>query len=117
MVRNSQTYENVFQAAETGLETALGQVTFQTAASVVVVPSTSTTYNSVSAQIDYEGTTMVPDKAYSLGSGSGIMAHHFRAVSQAQAQLDPGNPTDRDSTAVHTQAFYIVGQDPGDIDD
>ena len=41
--------------------------------------------------------------------GSGIAAYHFNATSQAEYRRDPGNITDRDSTATHTQAFYIVG--------
>ena len=52
---------------------------------------------------------MVPDKAFSLGVGSGISAYHFIATSQAAFRRDPNEVTDRDSTAVHTQAFYVVG--------
>ncbi len=47
--------------------------------------------------------------AFSLGAGSGIAAYHFIATAQAASMRDPGNPTDRDSTAVHSQAFYVVG--------
>jgi len=56
-----------------------------------------------------EDSTMVPDRAFSLGVGSGIAAYHFLATSEADFLRDPGNPTDRDSSATHTQAFYIVG--------
>lgn len=108
MARNDQTYENAFQAAETGLETALAQENFNTAGPVVVTPP-PTTYEVVSATIRYEDSTLVPDKAFSLGAGSGIAAYHFLATSQAEYRMDPGNVTDRDATAVHTQAFYVVG--------
>ena len=108
MARNDQNYENAFQAAETGLAVALGQGAFDTLAGATVT-QTITTYETVTAQITFEDSTPVPDKAYSLGAGSGIAAYHFIATAQAASMRDPGNPTDRDSTAVHTQAFYVVG--------
>jgi hypothetical protein len=107
LARNDQTYENVFQAAETGLETALANGVFNTAANVVVTPPAQP-YQIVSATIQFEDSTLVPDKAFSLGSGSAISAYHFQATSQAEYRLS-GGVTDRDATAVHTQAFYIVG--------
>ena len=107
MARNDQTYENVFQAAESGLETALSRGLFDTAANVTVSP-TPQPYQTVSATIAFEDSTLVPDKAFSLGAGSGIAAYHFQATSQAEYRLS-GGVTDRDATAVHTQAFYIVG--------
>lgn len=110
MARNDQTYENVFQSAEKGLENALGQGFFSTAGTVTVTPTT-TTHEVLSATIQYEDSTLVPDRAFSLGAGSGIAAHHFLVVSQAEYRMDPGSVTDRDATATHTQAFYIVGPD------
>ena len=65
--------------------------------------------NKVSAQIQFEDSTLVPDKAFSLGVGSGVSAYHFLATSQAESRRAPGSTTDRDSTATHTQAFYVVG--------
>lgn len=106
MARNDQTYENVFQAAESGLETALERRPFNPAAPVVVVLP-PTTYQTVTATIQFEDTTLVPDKAFSLGSGSGISAYHFNATSQANYTVAAGS--DRNASAVHTQAFYIVG--------
>ena len=108
MARNDQNYENAFQAAETGLAVALGQGAFNTLVGATIT-QTITTYESVSVQITFEDSSPVPDRAYSLGAGSGVAAYHFIATSQASSMRDPGNPTDRDSTAVHTQAFYIVG--------
>jgi len=108
MARNDQNYENAFQAAETGLALAIGQSAFTTLAGATVTQSY--TYNeTVTAQITFEDSTPVPDRAFSLGAGSGIAAYHFIATAQAASMRDPGNPTDRDSTAVHTQAFYKVG--------
>ena len=108
MARNDQNYENAFQAAETGLAVALGQGAFDTFA-VAPVTQIITTNESVNTQITFEDSTPVPDKAFSLGAGSGIAAYHFIATANASSMRDPGNPTDRDSSAVHTQAFYVVG--------
>ncbi len=108
MARNDQNYENAFQAAESGLAAALGQAGFNTLAGATVT-QTITTNETVTTQMQFEDSTPVPDKAFSLGVGSGIAAYHFIATAQASSMRDPGNPTDRDSTAVHTQAFYVVG--------
>jgi type IV pilus assembly protein PilX len=108
MARNDQAYEDAFQAAETGLATALSQGQFATAATATL-PITLSSHQSINTTIQFEDSTLVPDKAFSLGVGSGISAYHFLATSQAEFRRDPGNVTDRDSTAVHTQAFYIVG--------
>ena len=110
MARNDQTYENVFQAAEKGLESALAQGNFSTAGPIIVSPTTAA-YEFVSATIEFEDSTLVPDKAFSLGAGSGIAAYHFQVTSDAQYRVSGSavDKTDRDATAVHTQAFYIVG--------
>jgi type IV pilus assembly protein PilX len=108
LARNDQAYENAFQAAETGLETALAQGQFVTSGNMALAPDINDNQK-ISTMIQFEDSTMVPDKAFSLGVGSGIAAYHFIATSQAEFRRDPGNVTDRDSTATHTQAFYIVG--------
>lgn len=108
MARNNQTYENVFQAAETGLETALAVGNFNPGIPVVVTPPMGA-YEDVTADVQYEDSTLVPDKAFSLGVGSGVSAYHFLVTSQAAYRVDPPNITDRDATATHTQAFYVVG--------
>ncbi len=107
MARNDQTFENAFQAAETGLEEALAQNTFDTG-SPTTVTKPITSNESVTATIDFEDSTIVPDKAFSLGVGTGIAAYHFLAEATAESNRD-SSPTDRDATATHTQAFYIVG--------
>ncbi len=106
MARNNQTYENAFQSAEKGLETALAQGGYNTAGPVTVTPPAAS-YEVVSATIEFEDSTLVPDRAFSLGSGSGISAYHFLATSQAEYSIAVGN--DRNASAVHTQAFYVVG--------
>lgn len=107
MARNDQNAENAFQAAETGLETAITQGSFN---DVMILPQyvSATGHEYVDARIDFEAaSSVVPDKAYSLGSG--VRALHFIVTSRATSARDPGNTTDRDATAVHTQAFYVVG--------
>ncbi len=108
MARNDQAYEDAFQAAETGIATALSQGQFVTTGSTSLAQTISTHQN-IATTIQFEDSTMVPDKAFSLGVGSGISAYHFLATSQAEFLRDPGNTTDRDSSATHTQAFYVVG--------
>ncbi len=108
VARNDQNYENAFQAAETGLETALTQGNYDTSGDATVT-KTITDNEKVSALIEYETVTSVPDKAFSLGLGTGISAYHFVATSTAESRRLPGSQTERDSTATHTQAFYIVG--------
>ena len=108
MARNDQAYEDAFQAAETGIATALSQGQFVTSGSTALAQTISAHQN-IATTIQYEDSTLVPDKAFSLGVGSGISAYHFLATSQAEFRRDPGNVTDRDSTATHTQAFYVVG--------
>ena len=109
MARNDQNYENAFQAAETGLEQALGQGSFNPAGTANVTYIINTN-DQVTAQIQPDGQpTIVPDKAFTLGAGSSIMAYHFLATAQAESRRAPGSTTDRDSTATHSQAFYVVG--------
>ena len=110
MARNDQNYENAFQAAETGLEQALAQGRFNTLSNVNFVLNVNTN-DSVNATIQFEDSTLVPDRAFSLGVGSGIAAYHFIATATAESKREgvAGGITDRDASAVHTQAFYIVG--------
>ena len=49
------------------------------------------------------------DYYFVMGSGSTVVAYHFLATAQAESRRAPGSTTDRDSTATHSQAFYIVG--------
>jgi type IV pilus assembly protein PilX len=108
MARNDMNYENAFQAAETGLENALAQGLFDTLVDSTIT-QTINTHDSVSAEIAFEDSSIVPDKAFSLGSGSGVAAYHFLATSTATSVRDPNGTTDRDASAIHTQAFYVVG--------
>lgn len=111
MARNDQNYENAFQAAETGLEQAIAQGNFNTAGTVALPQQYVNSNDLVDAQIDFESSTLVPDRAFSLGVGSGISAYHFLATATAASKREGtgGGVTDRDASATHTQAFYVVG--------
>lgn len=116
MARNDQNYEYAFQAAETGLENAmsLGRYVADTDTDLGVVNINLN--DEVTAEVRYEDPpTMVPDRAFSLGVGSGIMAYHFLASAEAKSSRAPGSTTDRDSSALHTQAFYIVGPESSSL--
>jgi hypothetical protein len=113
LARNNQNYENAFQAAETGIEIALAQGSFNTLAPTLLddlpIPARAAN-DKVDVRIEFEDTSLVPDKAFSLGVGSGIAAYHFTATATAEsARRDDGGETARDASAVHTQAFYVVG--------
>ena len=108
MARNDQNYENAFQAAETGLENSLAQGSFNTLANTNLVQNINAN-DTVTSMIVFEDSTLVPDRAFSLGVGSGIAAYHFNAIATAQSKRDAGGTTDRDASAVHTQSFYVVG--------
>ena len=108
MARNDQAYGDAAHLAERGLEAALAQGGFNTAG---MAPMTNyvTPTELYTATIQYEDATLVPDKAFSLGVGTGVSAYHFIATSQAEFRRVAGDVTDRDAEATHTQAFYIVG--------
>ena len=114
MARNDQNYEYAFQAAETGLENIMARGRFVPSPTPLdlgesyVTGSSSDKYQGT---LIYEAPTLVPDSAFSLGVGSGISAYHFLATTEAKS-MRAVSATDRDSSALHTQAFYVVG--PGD---
>ena len=115
LARNDQNYENAFQAAETGIEIALSQGSFNTLSTTALsqpIEVTGRDFDTVDVEIEFEDTSLVPDKAFSLGVGSGIAAYHFTATAvaeSARAGVGAANDTDRDASARHTQAFYVVG--------
>lgn len=112
LARNDQNYENAFQAAETGIEIALSQGSFNTLAPTLLndIPIAARGNDKVDVRLEFEDTSLVPDKAFSLGVGSGIAAYHFTATATAEsARRGDGGETARDASAVHTQAFYVVG--------
>lgn len=108
IARNDQNYENAFQAAETGIEFALSQGRFDTLAPTTLQQNVIRN-DDVETVIVFQTATLVPDRAFSLGVGSGIAAYHFTATATAESARAAGVATDRDASAVHMQAFYVVG--------
>jgi type IV pilus assembly protein PilX len=112
LARNDQNHEYAFQAAETGLEQALASSPFNPLADVNFTTDVND-HDTVATTIQFAVSTMVPpsaNKAYSIGVGSGISAYHFAATAQASSRrIAGGGDTDRDASAVHTQAFYVIG--------
>ncbi|HEX2140548.1 MAG TPA: pilus assembly PilX N-terminal domain-containing protein [Woeseiaceae bacterium] len=109
IARNDQNSENAFQAAEAGLELALSRGFYQTVPTIDLgrYPVGGTGY-SVDTLIQFQNTTIVPDRAFSLGSG--MAAYHFVATANAQSnRVKAGEDNDRDASAVHRQAFYVIG--------
>lgn len=109
IARNDQNLENAFQAAETGLERALSRGFFQTVPILnLAQQDIAETGYSVNTAILFQNTTIVPDKAFSLGSG--MAAYHFVAEATADSKrVAGGDENDRDASAFHTQAFYVIG--------
>jgi len=109
MARNDQVSENAFQAAETGLELALAQPVFPVGTTLSITHNVNAN-DSVAVDVNFDRETIVTDRAFSLGVGSGISAFHFVAESDAtSARAGVGNQSNRDASALHTQAFYIIG--------
>ena len=116
MARNDQNYENAFQAAETGIEGALGLPAWSETQNTNYT-QTINSHDSVTAVVTYTGErTPVLDGAFSMGNG-GFESVHYNTISQSQSQRigGGGGTTDRDAAAMHTQAFYIVGPKGNDI--
>lgn len=108
MARNDQNYENAFQTAETGLAQAMSRGSFETQAVTTITGQAGSSGNEqYTATIEYEKDTIVPDGGYSLTSG--IRAYHFIVTSTSVSARDAGSVSERDASAVHTQAFYIRG--------
>ena len=103
MVRNSQSQEHAFQAAEVGIEDALGNPVLSTS-----VPFTQATTNvpnspgdSYSYSLRFVGQTPLGPGTTGYSIGSAFQSYHF--------QVDAtGNGPDS-AVAEHTQSFYVVG--------
>lgn len=101
MTSNAQSHQAAFQAAETGVELALEQRNFSTAAATTIA-ATAVGAGEVTVSTEFQETTPVPDIAFSMGAGSGgVQAFHF--ISEATGQGPRG------ASSVHEQHFYVVG--------
>jgi type IV pilus assembly protein PilX len=103
MVRNAQTQERAFQAAEVAVEDALANPVLSTSAvftqATTAVPSGyGDTY---SYQLQFVGQTPLGTGMTGFSIGSAFQSYHF--------QVDAtGNGPDN-ALSQHTQSFYVVG--------
>jgi type IV pilus assembly protein PilX len=103
MANNSQAQQAAFQAAETGIDFAVGNGSYPTSAPTVFPPAAlgDGSY-SANAVMDCVATTPVPDIAFSIGTSSGsAQAYHFDIVAVGSGP--------RNAVATHNQSFYVVG--------
>lgn len=111
MAGNEQYQERAFQAAETGIEQAIENATFDTTTPFVrtdqpVAPDNPDNDDTYSFTMTFDrdtGTTVVPGGGYSLGTG--FQAYHFNIESEGQSE--------RGSRAEHVQSVYIIGPGGG----
>lgn len=119
IARNDQSSEYAFQAAETGLEWALSRGVYETEPALTSLEGRDTPSGyTVDTDIRFENTSIVPgDAAFSLSGG--MSAYHFVAEATAESTREAADGAsdtyDRDASAVHTQAFYIVGPESSSL--
>lgn len=104
MAGNEQSYQNSFQAAETGVEQALSSGSYNTGAPSVIpvttVPGTTDTYQATT-QFNC-GNGISPVRGYSMAVGdSSYVAYHFDTTSIGTSS--------RNASSTHVQSFYVVG--------
>ncbi len=110
MARNDQNAENAFQAAETGIETAIGQPAFDPDNTVTITQSINNNHETVTSTITFVRQTIPTDEAaFSLGGDNDFGANHFTIRADAESNRLPGGNTDRDASAIHTQGFFVIG--------
>lgn len=103
MVRNTQSQERAFQAAEVGVEDALANSALSTSTPVVqaTIANPDSVDDSYQFQLQFVGQTPLGTGMTGYSIGTAFTAYHF--------QVDAtGNGPDN-SLAQHTQSFYIVG--------
>lgn len=110
MATNAQNRQNAFQAAETGIDTAIALRNWTTTGATIVpnfAPDPANPGVTTTATTNCIITTGVPDRAFSQGVATGsIEAFHFDIVALATAP--------RNARATNNQSFYVVG--PGTPD-
>lgn len=103
MVRNSQNQEHAFQAAEFGIEDALGNPVLSTSTpfsqGTTAVPNSPG--DSYSYGLQFVGQTPLGTGMTGFSIGSAFQSYHFQVDST-------GNGPDN-AVAQHTQSFYVVG--------
>ncbi|HEU4619680.1 MAG TPA: pilus assembly PilX N-terminal domain-containing protein [Gammaproteobacteria bacterium] len=102
MASNTQSQQDAFQAAETGIDLALATRDFTTTAATSIAPTDVGGDTTAEATVQFMQTTPVPDLSFSMGVGTGsVQAFHFDITAVGEGP--------RNARATHTQSFYIVG--------
>lgn len=103
MVRNTQSQERAFQAAEVAVEDALANPVLSTSApftqAATAVPNGDG--DQYSYQLQFVGQTPLGTGMTGFSIGTAFQAYHFQVNA---AGTGPDN-----STAQHTQSFYVIG--------
>jgi type IV pilus assembly protein PilX len=102
MAGNTESANDAFQAAETGIDIAIAQKNWSTTAPTVVpqTPLGDGTYTT-RAVTNNTACTIVPDRAFSAGVTGGVMAWHFDVRSTGTGP--------RGASSTHNQSFYVAG--------
>ena len=101
MAGNAQNQQDAFQAAETGIDIAISQSGFSTAAAGTVL-ATPVGAGETEARIEFRQATPVPNLGFSMGVGSaGVQAFHFDVTAVGRGP--------RGAVSTHVQSFYVVG--------
>lgn len=108
LARSAQNHENAFQAAEAGLELALGQQAFSLTQETVLSQRINSR-DHVTVRITHTDWSPVPDAPFNAGAGSDTVAYHFVATAEAESIRDPRAASGRDARAIQSQAFYVLG--------
>ncbi len=103
MVRNTQSQERAFQAAEAAVEDALANPVLSTSAPFTqpTIAVTGSPYDSYSYQLQYVGQTALGTGMTGFSIGTSFQSYHF--------QVDATGTGPDNSLAQHTQSFYVVG--------
>jgi type IV pilus assembly protein PilX len=103
MVRNSQSQERAFQAAEVAIEDALANPVLSTSAAfnqpAIAVPNSAGDQYSYNMQFVGQSPLGTGMTGYSIGSA--FQSYHF--------QVDATGTGPDNALAEHTQSFYVIG--------
>ena len=101
MANNMQSQHSAFEAAETGIDIAVGNGDYATSVPTTF-PARAVGDGTARSVMECMATTPVPDRAFSMGTSTGsAQAYHFDVLAVGTGP--------RNATATHNQSFYIVG--------
>ncbi len=103
MVRNTQTQERAFQAAEVAVEDALANPVLSTSSVFTqpTIPVPNSPGDTYSYQLQFVGQTPLGTGMTGFSIGTAFQSYHFQVTAT-------GNGPDN-ALSQHTQSFYVVG--------